>query len=149
MSRRKSSRRQLESLCADVHPDDGLDPKEFFSPRVSSTRKQTRTFPRKSLQLCSQVADTLNLVLSGECADECLQCLQVVAVTPAPNASQLLVVVCPSSAGPAPDPVTVSERLASANGRLRGEVAAAIVRRRAPRLIFQYVGCDSRGATEA
>jgi ribosome-binding factor A len=149
MSRRKSSRRQLESLCADVHPDDGLDAKEFFSQRVSSTQEQKRAFPRKTLQLCSQVADTLNLVLSGDCADECLQCLQVVAVTPAPNASQLLVVVCPSSAGAAPDPVTVFERLAGANGRLRSEVAAAIVRRRVPRLIFQYVGCDPGGATEA
>ncbi len=149
MSRRKSSRRQLESLCADVHPDDGVDPKEFFSPRVSSTQKQTQAVSRKTLQLCSQVADTLNLVLSGDCADECLQCLQVVTVTPAPNASQLLVVVSSSSAGAAPDPATVSERLARANGRLRSEVAAAIVRRRVPRLIFQYVGCNPGRATEA
>lgn len=108
MSRRKSSRRQLESLCADVHPDDGQDPKEFFSSTFSNSQKQGRTFPRKTLQLCSQVADTLNLVLSGECADECLQCLQVVSVTPAPNAAQLLVVVSPSSGGPAPDPVPCS-----------------------------------------
>jgi ribosome-binding factor A len=40
------------------------------------------------------------------------------------------------------------ERLASANGRLRNVVAAAIVRRRVPRLIFQYVGCDPGGAPE-
>jgi ribosome-binding factor A len=139
----------LQSLCAEIHPDDGLNAKEFFSQRVSSTQERGRAFPRKTLQLCSQVADTLNLVLSGDCADECLQCLQVVAVTPAPNASQLLVVVCPSSAGATPDPVTVTERLASAHGRLRSEVAAAIVRRRVPRLIFQYVGCDPGGATEA
>ncbi len=145
MSRRKSSRRQLESLCADVHPDDGQDPKEFFRSAFANSQRQGRAFPRKTLQLCSQVADTLNLVLSGECADECLQCLQVVSVTPAPNAAQLLVVVSPSSGGPVPDPVAVLEHLASANGRLRSEVAAAIVRRRVPRLIFQYVG---RGAGE-
>ena len=131
MSRRHSSRKRLESLCADVHPADGQDPKE--------------TFPRKTLQLCRQVADTLNLVLSGECADEYLQGLQVVSVTPAPNAAQLLVVVCPST-GATLDPVAVLEHLASANGRLRSEVAAAIVRRRAPRLIFQYVGRDPSGS---
>ncbi len=148
MSRRRSSRRQLQSLSADAHPADGLDPNEFFSPRVASAQKPARAFPRKTLQLCSQVTDTLSLVLSGDCADECLQCLQVVTVTPAPNASQLLVVVCPSSAGPAPDPATVLERLASANGRLRSEVGATIVRRRVPRLIFQYVGCDPGRATE-
>ena len=94
MSRRKSSRRQLRSLCGEVHPDDGVDPRDLF--RSPTNRKVTN---RKTLQLCSQVADTLNLVLSGECADDVLQSLHVVAVKPAPNASQLLVVVSPSSAG--------------------------------------------------
>jgi ribosome-binding factor A len=97
------------------------------------------------LQLCSQVADTLNLVLSGECADEFLQCLQVVAVRPAPDASQLLVLVSPSSVDPVPDPVKVMQHLAVASGRLRAEVAAAIVRRRAPKLVFQYVATNAAG----
>ncbi|HET6323239.1 MAG TPA: hypothetical protein VFG04_00960 [Planctomycetaceae bacterium] len=134
MNRKKPSRRQLQSLCADIHPDDGVDPKEFFRPT-----RRTKAIDRKTLQLCSQVADTLNLVLNGECADEFLQCLQVVEVRPAPDASQLLVLVSPSSAGAAPDPVAVMHHLAAANGRLRAEVASAIVRRRAPKLVFQYV----------
>jgi hypothetical protein len=41
------------------------------------------------MQLCHQVAETLNCVLSGECRDEVLQNLQVLGVEPAPNASQL------------------------------------------------------------
>jgi ribosome-binding factor A len=140
MSRKKPSRRQLESLCADVHPDDGLDPKVFFR-RFKKTRPMREAHPvhRKTLQLCSQVADTLNLVLSGECSDELLQSLQVVAVRPAPNAAQLLILVTSAATDLAPDPATISAHLAAANGRLRAEVAAAIVRRRAPKLIFQYV----------
>jgi ribosome-binding factor A len=143
MSRKKPSRRQLESLCADVHPDDGADPKQFLR------RSKRRSFPpsergqtvhRKTLQLCSQVADTLNLVLSGECADEILQGLQVVDVQPAPNASQLLVLVSSASADLAVDPATILQHLAVANGRLRAEVAGAIVRRKTPKLIFQFVG---------
>jgi ribosome-binding factor A len=134
MNRKKPSRGQLESLCADVHPDDGVDPKQFFRPS-----KRTKTADRKTLQLCSQVADTLNLVLSGECADEVLQCLQVVEVRPSPDASQLLVLVSPASTSAAADPATVLEHLAVANGRLRAEVASAIVRRRAPKLILQFV----------
>ena len=78
MSRRKSSRRQLQALCGEVHPDDGVDPRDLF--RSPTNRKVTN---RKTLQLCSQVADTLNLVLSGECADDVLQSLHVVAVQPA------------------------------------------------------------------
>ena len=143
MNRKKPSRRQLESLCADVHPDDGLDPKVFFR-RFKKTRPMRDPHPvhRKTLQLCSQVVDTLNLVLSGECGDEFLQSLQVVAVRPAPNAAQLLVLVTSSSYDPAPDPATISAHLAAANGRLRAEVATAIVRRRAPKLVFQYVARD-------
>jgi ribosome-binding factor A len=95
-----------------------------------------------------QVADTLNVVLSGECADEVLQCLQVVAVRPAPDASQLLVLVSPSSVESGPDPVRVLQRLAAANGRLRAEVAAAIVRRRTPKLVFQYVAQTASSHTE-
>jgi ribosome-binding factor A len=134
MNRKKPSHRQLESVCADIHPDDGVDPKRFFRPA-----KRSKTADRKALQLCSQVADTLNLVLSGECADEVLQCLRVIEVRPAPDASQLLVLVSPGPTDAAPDPATVLKHLGVANGRLRAEVAGAIVRRRAPKLIFQLV----------
>jgi ribosome-binding factor A len=143
MSRRKSSRRQLQSLCGEIHSDDGVDPRDLF--RLPTNRKVTN---RKTLQLCSQVADTLNLVLSGECADDVLQSLHVVAVKPAPNASQLLVVISTSSAALDLDPLVVLDHLARANGRLRSEVAAAIVRKRAPQLVFQFVRGEGRGENE-
>jgi ribosome-binding factor A len=99
----------------------------------------SRPHDRKTMQLCRQVADTLGLVLSGECDDDVLRSLQVVAVTPAPDASQLLVIVAPAIAGEMLDPADVLSRLASCAGRLRCEVAAAISRRRTPRLAFQFV----------
>jgi len=124
----------MESLCADLHPDDGADPKLFFRPQKPANRPD-----RKTLQLCAQVADTLNLVLSGECGDEVLQSLQVIAVKPAPDSSQLLVLVGSVLKDHSTNPATVLERLHAAAGRLRNEVAAAITRRRAPRLLFQFV----------
>jgi ribosome-binding factor A len=123
----------MQPLCGEMHPEDGSDPRDLF--RSPTNGKVTN---RKTLQLCSQVADTLNLVLSGECGDEVLQSLHVVTVKPAPDASQLLVIVSPSSAQDL-DPLAVLDRLARANGRLRSEVAAAIVRKRAPQLLFHYV----------
>ncbi len=39
---------------------------------------------RKAKQLCRQVLETLDLVLSGDCRDELLQSLHVVSVVPAP-----------------------------------------------------------------
>lgn len=94
---------------------------------------------RKLLQLCRQVADTLNLVLSGECDDDVLRSLHVARVVPAPNASQLLVIVSPAWTGEKLQPSEVLDRLAAHAGHLRNEVAAAITRRRAPRLTFQFV----------
>lgn len=95
---------------------------------------------RKTLQLCSQVADTLNYVLSGECDDELLQNLQVMSVVPAPNATQLLVTVYPlAGTETAFDASDVRRRLMNAVGRLRSEVAASITRKKAPRLLFQVV----------
>lgn len=95
---------------------------------------------RKALQLCSQVAETLNYVLSGDCDDELLQNLQVASVVPAPNASQLLVTVYPVVAdGPAIDAGELRRRLSRATGRLRTEVARSITRKKAPNLLFQLV----------
>ena len=133
MKRRQPSKRDLAALCAEVQADDGNDPKQFF--RQGATGKKS---DRKTMQLCSQVADTLNQVLNGECGDEVLGNLQVVSVVPAADASQLLVLVAPALAdGPVEDLALV--RLAAAAGMLCAEVAAAITRRRAPKLLFQFV----------
>lgn len=94
---------------------------------------------RKALQLCSQVADTLSLVLSGECGDEVLQNLLVAEVTPAPDASQLLVLLTPAPGSQSLTNEEVTIALRAASGRLRTEVAAAISRKRAPRLTFQFL----------
>ena len=125
---------QSESLAAELHSDDGQDPKEFF--RKS---KQVKKTGRKALQLCSQVADTLSLVLSGECGDEVLQNLLVTEVTPAPDASQLVVLLTPAAGSQMLEADEVMAALRAASGRLRTEVAAAISRKRAPRLTFQFL----------
>ena len=132
----KSKKRliQSDSLAAELHSDDGQDPKEFF--RKS---KESRKAGRKAMQLCSQVADTLNLVLSGECGSEILQNLLVAKVAPAPDASQLLVVVTPAPGSRTVPADEVLAEVQAASGRLRTEVAAAISRKRASRLVFQFL----------
>lgn len=137
MNHKRFSKKQMLSLCDEIHSDDGVDPTEFFRPM----RKKNSNH-RKALQLCHQVADTLSLVLSGEFGEE-LRDLRIVAVTPAPDASQLLVLVAPAIAGSSVDPDAVIVKLAAVAGRLRGEVAAAITRRRAPKLLFQFVAGQS------
>ena len=116
--------------------------------RKSSGRSHLRdsgfdSFPsaghaRKDLQLCRQVADTLQLAL-GDCGDDCLRDLHVVRVVPAPDASQLLVIVgSPPGETPA-EPRAVLERLKARAPGFRAEVARAITRKRAPALLFEYL----------
>jgi ribosome-binding factor A len=78
-------------------------------------------------------------VLSGERGDEVLQSLQVLAVDPAPDASQLVVTVCPSMPGETINAADAMERLTQIMGKLRYEVAGAITRKRAPKLIFRVL----------
>jgi ribosome-binding factor A len=133
MTAKKPSKKEMFSLCGKIHPEDGKDPREF------ARKGRPRKGDRKVRQLCSQVAETLNLVLSGECGDELLQSLQVVSVDPAPDASQLVVTVHADYPGEVFDPGEVSAHLAKIMGKLRYEVAASITRKRAPKLVFRVL----------
>jgi ribosome-binding factor A len=133
MTARKPSPEEMLSLCGEIRPEDGMDPRDF------ARKPRQQKGDRKVRQLCSQVADTLSLVLSGECSDELLQNLQVMAVDPAPNASQLLVTVRLADEAEPVDPAEIAERLASIAGKLRCEVASAITRKQAPKLVFRVL----------
>lgn len=133
MTFKKPSPKDLLPLCGEISLEDGMDPREF------ARKERPRKEDRKVRQLCSQVAETLSLVLSGECADDLLQSLQVVAVDPAPDASQLLITVRAGLPGEVVDPDEASARLAEIMGKLRCDVAAAITRKRAPKLVFRVL----------
>ena len=79
MTAKKPSQKEMLSLCGEIHPEDGMDPRQF------AREGRPRKGDRKVRQLCSQVAETLSQVLSGECGDELVQSLQVLAVDPAPT----------------------------------------------------------------
>jgi ribosome-binding factor A len=78
----------------------------------------------------------LTLVLPGLAADEDFSSLDVVRVEPAPDASRLRVRLQSFDEGV--DRERVLARLAAARGRLRAELAAHLVRRRVPDLVFAF-----------
>lgn len=136
MKPKKPAPKQLLPYCAEVHEDDGVDPREFFK-----AGKPRRKADRKTAQLCQQVAEVLSYVLSGNGRDNMLQDLQVISVVPAPDATQLLVTVGPALQPTQPlDRIAILGRLEEAKGRLRGEVASSICRKRVPQLLFNLVG---------
>lgn len=57
----KHTREKMLELCGDIHEDDGVDPREFFK-----TSHESKKDDYKARQLCRQVAETLDQVLSGE-----------------------------------------------------------------------------------
>jgi ribosome-binding factor A len=102
---------------------------------------------RKTLQLCSQVADALNYVLSGELDDDVLRNYYVARVEPAPSASRLLVSVSPLDRDDETPTERVLKRLHEAAPTLRREVAASTNRRKTPELAFIVVQPDEPGQT--
>ncbi len=132
MSSNHPSRKDIESLCNDVGPEDGID------PRFLRLLPEDRHIGRKQLQLCRQVGRTLSEVLAG-CGDEVLQELEVAGVTPAAGAGRMLVTLRPSASATPRNRAVIDARLARAHGMLRGEVATAVNRRKAPELLFQVI----------
>jgi ribosome-binding factor A len=124
-------------LTAEVHPDDGADPRTFF--RKTDGRGKPRHADRR---LCRQVLEALDAAMTGELGD-----LTIVAVDPAPDSGHLLVTVASRQGGGDLDSVSVLESLERASRRLRAEVASAITRKRVPALSYRVVairtGLDS------
>ncbi|MBC8868262.1 MAG: ribosome-binding factor A [Planctomycetes bacterium] len=111
---------------------------EFLTCNTGRTRSHKES--RKAKQLCRQVTEILDLVLSGDCRDELLQSLHVISVVPAPNSSRLLVTVSADLPIEEFDRQEILELLERQTGRLRCEVAASINRKRVPALVFHVVG---------
>ena len=130
----KPSRKRLRTLCAEVHPDDGSDPRVFFRKDGSRVKPG-----HKARQLCRQVLEVLDALLAGQAGDDRLLNLAVVDVEPAPDASRLLVTVTPRTSDHSTDPIEILASLDRASGWLRSEVASAITRKRAPLLAYRVV----------
>ncbi len=117
-----------QELCGQPGPEDGIDPRDL--PRPPRRRRA-----RKTWQLCQQVRRCLEQLSP---ADDALHDLCVVAVEPRPDQSRLLVLYAPQYVLSLPRE-TVEERLRAALPWLRGEVAAAVHRRKVPELILRLV----------
>ena len=128
----KADKRQAALLCDSSGPEDGIDPRHYF-------RSRSRTsFGRKTKQLCKQVRQALDLALA-ETTEPALSGLGVARVSPAPDASRLLIILTPYPDQAPPSDEAVTAALARARGRLRTEVAAAVNRKKVPSLDLRYL----------
>lgn len=121
--------------CDEVLPDDGEDPR-YFKPINNKHRKRIPN--RKALQLCAQIRDTINLILS-DAHNGILQELMVDSITPAPDSTNLVVIIIPAWGHDywVVEANMIKQELQKATGWIRSEVAKAIHRKRVPQLQFQ------------
>jgi ribosome-binding factor A len=105
--------------------------------RSSRSHQRSGRAEHKTQQLCRQAYRALVGALAGECGDPVLQSLNVVGVAPAPDATRLLVDVQPGTGTERAALHEILERLDRVRGLLRHAVAVAIVRKRAPELVFR------------
>ena len=107
---------------------------------ISKGRPRNARREQKTLQLCRQVERALSFALAGECDDDVLGSLYVADVSPAPDASRLLVrLAIPNRLSAAATLLDVLGRVDRVHGKLRAAVAAAITRKRAPELTFVVI----------
>lgn len=129
MATRKHDGEKLRAVCAEILPDDGVDPREDKKRGLDRTKRDDR----KTQQLCKQVAHTLQLVLPDLTLPSDVR---IAKVEPAPDTARLRVTV--AIADPARQQ-QVAARLEQCTGHLRSELAQAIARRRVPRLVFTVI----------
>lgn len=129
---KKERERILKQSCGVINDDDAIDPKHYFYNK----RKSSAKF-RKAYQLCRQVSDTLQLVLTDD--DPLLEGLHVVDVVPAPDSRRMLVIlgISPDEVDTASQVEEIMECLQTHVPRLRSEVARSINRSRTPQLVFE------------
>jgi ribosome-binding factor A len=96
---------------------------------------ESRRDDRKLKQLAREVYRVLSQAID-EMEDERLASASLVEVRPAPDAGRFAVQV---SAGAGASASDVQAALDRAKGRLRGELAAALARKRTPELVFEVV----------
>lgn len=141
MSRSKRGGKRSPPPSAELHSDDGVDPREFLS-RVTKSRSDHHVSA-----LCSEVWKRLSLVFSADLDDEELLALEVVAVEPAPDSSRLRVVLSSPEELDLERRLAMLARLKALTPFLRSEIAQSLARRRTPDLGFEIVDLPRRGGT--
>jgi hypothetical protein len=135
--KRKKQYRQAEPPCAELRPEDGIDPAVLFGRR---RRRSGRG--RKDRQLCRQAFEAFCLVMEELSLEPWAADLFVVEVTPAPDASRLRVAIGIFSDLAMEEALGRVERLTALSAQFRWELGRAIARKRVPELFFELAAED-------
>jgi ribosome-binding factor A len=142
----KPSRHWLDaaaSLCDEIGPEDGLDPRRLS--RALETKRQSH----KTKQLCKAAQRTLSLSWGGAFGDPILQSLSITDVTPDEGGASLLISFSCKDDGTSSDTTRILAKLHAVQGLLRAAIARSVNRKRVPTLKFKRVRANSEVSSHA
>ena len=126
-------REQMLKLCGSISEDDGHDPRKLRESKAAEKKNDEYRHKR----LCQQVARTLALVLPESLAEPIRE-LKIDCVVRGRNTSVLKVRIADPKWANRSQRTELMDLLKSQERWLRSEVAAAITRKRVPRLCFEF-----------
>lgn len=132
-----------KQLCAELGPEDGVDPRN--SVRASDIKSKDY----KNRQLCKQAARMLSLVFAGELGDPMLQNLDVVNVLTKKDSPFLYVSISCSNTISKQEENLILNRLQAIQGYLRCVIAGSVKRKQAPALAFKFVRTNNEENCDA
>jgi len=143
MKKTKKWHSDVMQLCAEVGPEDGVDPRLIARSLASKPKNY------KNHQLCKQAKQTLNSGLSAELRDETLHNLEVLDVTINDDRQFLTVFLSQSSSTRLVDKPLIINKLHAIKGYLHSEITQTVKRKRVPSLKFVWVAAINQGDDDA
>lgn len=128
-------RREIESIVAEIRPDDGVDPREEKRKRLRMNSPNKMDLASERLR--SQIFDALRL--STLLADVGLEDFTFAGVTPTGRGGRFVVDVCHVDADAKYESRDIEDILQENKGLFRTEVSQFVNRRKAPELRFRVL----------
>jgi len=120
-------------LCADIGPEDGID------PRLAARAMHRKTKNHKGRQLGKEARHILSMIFAGELSDPIFQDLEVIDVTPTDDGQFLIVSLVLIDDSIETSEARILEKCHALNGYLRSAIAWSVKRKRVPMLKFELL----------
>jgi len=134
--------KQAKQLCAQIGPEDGVD------PRLTNRGYHKCKRDYKTQQLCREAQRMLSLTL-GEMHSSALEALDIVEVIAEGNGEFLRIIVATNDLTNESDELKIINALQQAEGYLRSIIAQSVKRKRIPALRFSVVNAAEEGTKNA
>lgn len=143
MNQSKNWRTVANKLCAEIGPEDGID------PRIIARAMDKKSKGHKSQQLGKEAWHTVSIIFSGELSDPLFQDIEVLDVTVSDDGQFLVIALSQVDTGYEFDQAIVLEKCRAVQGYLRSAIADTVHRKRVPSLKFEWVPIKNEVSRDA